>query len=242
MKNTTAWDVKNVKPQAEVVQDARQKQVPVHFASIKGAVSFEARRPRAPPESVKDEQYCEETQLQTSMVFRASLLSRALQFPKRLQESSRIRCADHFEWRERPTTQFQTYTDAPRLPKLPETECPQLRSRPRNGRPADWDNMDPMVLSECKMHDHPLARVLKERKLEEILVRNDLGKVKLWECLDFQPPRAAVLVCVRGRLPHDLPQSKGGSEVVRAAKSPIWKILFHSCERTVEAHDYFPCG
>ena len=75
--------------------------------------------------------------------------------------------------------------EASRLLKLPGTECPETWiSLPRDRRPASWDNIkDPVVPLECNLYGHPLAGLLWERKMEEILFSEGWERVKGWECL-----------------------------------------------------------
>ena len=74
--------------------------------------------------------------------------------------------------------------EAPRLLKLPGTECPDTWiSLPRERRPASWDNIkDPVVPLECNLYGHPLAGLLRERKMEEILFSEGWERVRGWEC------------------------------------------------------------
>ena len=62
---------------------------------------------------------------------------------------------------------------APRLLKLLETECFTICVvLPRARRPAQRDKIDdPMVLLEGHLYGHPLAGLLWERKLEELLLQ-----------------------------------------------------------------------
>ena len=75
--------------------------------------------------------------------------------------------------------------DAARLLKQGDTPCPDTWiSLPRNRRPPSWDNVeDPAVPLECNLYGHPLAGLLWERHLEEILIEIGWEKVSGWECL-----------------------------------------------------------
>ena len=76
---------------------------------------------------------------------------------------------------------------APRLLKLPGTECfTMCVILPRTRRPAQRDKIDdPVVLLEGHLYGHPLAGLLWERKLEELLLLEIREHVKSWECLYF---------------------------------------------------------
>ena len=67
---------------------------------------------------------------------------------------------------------------APRLLKLSETERPTNWIRlPRNRRPGKWDKIDdPGLPVESNVYSHPLAGLLLEFKLEELLLRENWGK------------------------------------------------------------------
>ena len=61
-------------------------------------------------------------------------------------------------------------SDAPRLLRLLENECPQVwRGLPPSRRPKHWESIDePVVPLERNLHGHPLAGLLLEGKFEEI--------------------------------------------------------------------------
>ena len=60
--------------------------------------------------------------------------------------------------------------DAPRLPNIPKSECPDVWIRlPRHKWPKSWSSMeDPVVPLERNLHCHPLAGLLWERQFEEV--------------------------------------------------------------------------
>ena len=66
--------------------------------------------------------------------------------------------------------------DAPRLLKIPESECPDVWILlPRHKWPKSWANIeDPVVPLERNLYGHPLAGLLWEREFEEVLL--ELGK------------------------------------------------------------------
>ena len=75
--------------------------------------------------------------------------------------------------------------DAPKLLKIPKSECPDVWIRlPRHKCPNSWSSMeDPVVPLERNLYGHPLAGLLWERQFEKILLQARLGKVPNWECL-----------------------------------------------------------
>ena len=75
--------------------------------------------------------------------------------------------------------------DASSVLKIPKSECPDFWTRlPRHKWPKSWANIeDPVVPLERNVYGHPLAGVLRERQLEEVLLRLGWEKRPNWECL-----------------------------------------------------------
>ena len=69
--------------------------------------------------------------------------------------------------------------DAPKLLKIPKSECPDIWIRPpRHKWPKSWSRMeDPAVPLERNLYGHPLARLLWERQFEKILSKFGWEKV-----------------------------------------------------------------
>ena len=64
--------------------------------------------------------------------------------------------------------------DAPKLLKIPKSECPDIWIRlPRHKWPKSWSSMeDPVVPLERNLYGHPLAGLLSERPFENILSKH----------------------------------------------------------------------
>ena len=75
--------------------------------------------------------------------------------------------------------------DAPKLLKIPKSECPDIRIRlPRHKWPKSWSSMeDPVVPLVRNLYGHPLAGLLWERQFEKILLKHGWEKIPKWECL-----------------------------------------------------------
>ena len=75
--------------------------------------------------------------------------------------------------------------DAPKLLKIPKSECPDIWIRPpRHKWPKSWSSMeDPVVLLERNLYGHPLAGLLWERQFDKILLKRGWEKMPNWECL-----------------------------------------------------------
>ena len=74
--------------------------------------------------------------------------------------------------------------DAPKLLKIPKSECPDTWIRPpRHKWPKSRSSMeDPVVPLERNLCCHPLAGLLWERQVEKILLKYGWEKVSNWEC------------------------------------------------------------
>ena len=68
--------------------------------------------------------------------------------------------------------------DAPRLLKIPKSECPDIWIRlPRHKWPKSWSNIeDPVVPPERNLHGHPLDGLLWERQFKEVPMVLGMGK------------------------------------------------------------------
>ena len=75
--------------------------------------------------------------------------------------------------------------DAPKLLKIPKSECPDIEIRPpRHKWPKSWSSMeDPVVPLERNLYGLPLAGLLWERQCENILLQHGWEKVPNWESL-----------------------------------------------------------
>ena len=62
--------------------------------------------------------------------------------------------------------------DAPRLLKIPKTECPDVWIRPsRHKWPKSWADIEvPVVSLERNSYGHPLVGLLSESQFEEVLL------------------------------------------------------------------------
>ena len=74
-----------------------------------------------------------------------------------------------------------TLKDAPKLLKLPKSECQGMLIRlPRHKWPNSWSNIeDPVVPLERNPQGHPLAGLLWERQREKVLLELGWGKYQI---------------------------------------------------------------
>ena len=75
--------------------------------------------------------------------------------------------------------------DAPKLLKIPKSECPDIWIRlPRHKWPKSWSSMeDPVVLLERNLYGQSLGGLLWERQFEKVELKYGWVKVPNWECL-----------------------------------------------------------
>ena len=89
--------------------------------------------------------------------------------------------------------------DAPKLLRIPKSECPDTWIRlPRHKWPKSWSNIeDPVVPLGRNLYGHPLAGLLCERQFEDVLLESGREKVPHWECLFVHRQQGLFLsVCV----------------------------------------------
>ena len=84
-----------------------------------------------------------------------------------------------------PLTPRSKWTMHQRYKKIPKSECPDIWTRlPRHKWPKSWSSMeDPVVPLERNLYGHPLAGLLWERQLGNILLKHGWEKIPNWECL-----------------------------------------------------------
>ena len=108
--------------------------------------------------------------------------------------------------------------DAPKLLKIPKSECPDIWIRlPRHKWPKSWSSMeDTVVPLERNLYGHPLAGLLSERQFEKVLLEHGWEKVSNWECFFVNRARGLFL-------------SVYVDDIKLAGKKqntyPMWKVL-----------------
>ena len=102
-------------------------------------------------------------------------------------------------------------TEAPRWMTLPEEECLEIWTRiPWQQRPKGWDKMieDPMVSLERNLYGHPWARLLWERKTEDVLLEIAWEEVPIWECLYVHKKLVLLLSIYEDDIKNDLRKNR----------------------------------
>ena len=108
--------------------------------------------------------------------------------------------------------------DAPKLLKVPKSECPDIWVRPpRHKWPKSWSSVeDPVVPLERNLYGHPLARLLWERQLEKNLLQHGWEKVSKWECLFVHREKGLFLSVYVDDI-----KLAGKKQII----DPMWKVL-----------------
>ena len=102
-------------------------------------------------------------------------------------------------------------TEAPRWMTLPEEECLEIWTRiPWRQRPKGWDKMieDPVVSLERNLYGHPWARLLWERKTEDVLLEIVWEEVPIWECLHVHKKLVLLLSIYEDDIKNDLRRNR----------------------------------
>ena len=106
--------------------------------------------------------------------------------------------------------------------KIPKSECPDIWTRvPGHEWPKSRSNIeDPVVPFERNLYRHPLARLLWERPIEEVLFGLVWDKVPDWECLFVHRQQGLFLsvylddIKIAGRKPNMAPMWKSLMKIV----------------------------
>ena len=88
--------------------------------------------------------------------------------------------------------------DAPKLLKIPKSECPDIWIRlPRHKWPKSWSSIeDPVVPLERNLCGHPLAGLLWERQFEKILLQHGWEKVSNWNACSYTVEKGYSYLCM----------------------------------------------
>ena len=108
--------------------------------------------------------------------------------------------------------------DAPKLLKIPNSECPDIWIRlPRHKWPKSWSKLeDPFVLLERNLYGHPLAGLLWEWQFEKILLKYGWEKISYLGMLIHTPSKRLFLSVYVDDI-----QLAGKKQNI----DPMWKVL-----------------
>ena len=205
LEKIPAWDLTKVRSKSQVIDEARRTGAKVHFASLMDICHLKngeletkhqnyKRRVVLRCDIVKDDSGS--CAVFTEQGSSASQMTAA----KVMDIMSRLPgCAGQAADAVSACTQVKM-EDAPKLLKIPESECPDIWIRlPRHKWPKSWSSMeDPVVPLERNLYGHPLAGLLWDRQFEKILLKYGWEKVSNWECLFVYREKRVILICVCG--------------------------------------------
>ena len=190
LEKFSAWNLTKVRSKKEVIDEARTSGAKIHFASFMDICHLKNAELEA-----KHQKYKGRVVLRVDIV-KDDSRSYAV-FTEQRSSASQMTAAKIMDIISRlPSCDGQAsdaisaYTqvkmeDAHKLFKNPKSECPDIWIRlPRHKWPKSWSNMeDPIDLLERNLYGHPLARLLREKPFEKILLKHGWGKIPNWECL-----------------------------------------------------------
>ena len=179
MEKIPAWNLTKVRSKKEVIDEARTSGATVHFASLMDICHLK----NAELET-KHQKYKGRVVLRGD-IFKDDSGSYAV-FTEQGSSASQMTAAKIMDIISRlPGCDGQKMKDAPKLLKIPKSECPDIWSRlPRQKWPKSWFSIEyPAVPLERNLYGHPLAGLLWERQFEKILLKYVCEKVSNWECL-----------------------------------------------------------
>ena len=178
LKWRPAWDEKKIKCKTAVIQRAKKDWKTVHVANLLDLCPLnnaELENRVCATERHRQRRRVLQSCIRTARAA-AELLDTISKFPGRAGEA------------RDPVSAYSQVkmTEVPRWWKFPEAECLEIWTRiPPRQRPKDWDKMieDPVVPLERNWHDHPWARLLWGRQIEDVLLEIAWREVPTWECL-----------------------------------------------------------
>ena len=88
--------------------------------------------------------------------------------------------------------------DAPKLLKIPKSECPDIWIRlPRHKWLKSWSSMeDPVVPLERNLYGHPLAGLLWERQFEKLLLQHGGRRIPIGNAYSYTVKKGYSYLCM----------------------------------------------
>ena len=184
LEKISAWNLTKVRSKKEVIDEARTKGAKVHFASLvdichlKNA-ELEAKHQKYKGRVVLRGDIVKDDSGSYAVFTEQGSLASQMTAAKVMDIISRLRgCAGQAADAVSAYTQVKM-KDAPKLLKIPKSECPDIWIRPpRHKWPKSWSSVeDPVVPLESEiLYGHPLAGLLWERQFDKILLQRDWEK------------------------------------------------------------------
>ena len=190
LEKISAWNLTKVRSKKEVIDEARTTGAKVHFASLMDICHFknaelETKHQKYKGRVVFRGDIVKDDSGSYAVITEQGSSASQMTAAKIMDIISRLPGCDG-----QAADAVSAYTqvkmeDAPKLLKIPESECPDIWIRlPRHKWPKSWSSMeDPVVPLGRNLYGHPLAGLLWERQFEKILLTHGWEKIPDWECL-----------------------------------------------------------
>ena len=203
LEKISAWNLTKVRSKKQVINEARTKGAKVHFASMMDIFHLKNAELEA-----KHQKYKGRVVLRGENVEDDS--GSCAVFTEQGSSASQMTAAEVMDIISRlpgcagqAADAVSAYTkvkmeDAPKLLKIPESECPDIWIRlPRHKWPKSWSSMgDPVGPLERNLYGHPLAGLLRERQFEKILLQHGWEKVSNWEFYSYTVKKGYSYLCM----------------------------------------------
>ena len=190
LEKFSAWNLTKVRSKKEVIDEARNEGIKVHFASLMDIchlkkADLEAKHQKYKGRVVLRGDIVKDDSGSCAVFTEQGSSASQMTAAKVMDIISRLPgCAGQAADAVSAHTQVKM-EDASKLLKIPKSECPDIWLRlPRHKCLKSWSSIeDPVVPLERNLYGHPLAGLLWERQFEKILLQHGWEKVSNWECL-----------------------------------------------------------
>ena len=174
LEKISAWNLTKVRSKKEVIDEARTKDIKVHFASLMGIchlknAELETKHQKYKSRIVLRSDIVKDDSGSYAVLTEQGSSASQITEAKVMDIISRLPgCAGQAADAVSVCTQ-----DAPKRLNIPKSECPDTWIRlPRHKWPKSWSSMeDSVVPLERNLYGHPLAGLLWERQFEKIILR-----------------------------------------------------------------------
>ena len=184
------WNAERVRPRAEVIAEAHEKKISVHFGRLMDLCHLKHAELHKEVQKYKGRVVFRGDQVKDETGYHAV-------FTEQGASASQMAAAKFLDTVARmpgmggqAADAVKAYTQVPlkqahQLLGLPPEQCPETWiSLPKSRQPASWANIvDPVCPLERNLYGHPLAGLLWERHLEDALFKLHWEKLPGWECL-----------------------------------------------------------
>merc|ERR1711911_550182 len=194
------WNIERVKPRAEVIKEAKAKNMSVHFGTLMDLCHLKHAELDVQHQKYKGRVVFRGDQVKDETGFYAV-------FTEQGASASQMAAAKFLDslarmpgMKDQAADAVKAYTQVPlhkqhELLGLPKDQCPETWiSLPPSRRPPSWKDIeDPVCPLEWNLYGHPIAGLLWERHLEKVLFRLICERVPGWGCLYVRKETALFL-------------------------------------------------